>query len=317
MKAVIIHEFGGREKLILTEVPPLKPGEGEVLIRIKASGVNPVDWKIREGLRKDRLNHQFPIILGWEMAGIVEELGYAARRFKVEDKVYGLCRRPIVQKGTYAEYIAIPESYITFMPRNLSFEKAAAVPLSGLTAYQCLFDRARLKRGETVLIVGASGGVGGFAVQFVKAIQAKVIAVASSRHQTYLKRLGADHFLDYTKGDFRLAVKALRPKGVSVVLAAVGGESLLQSYDCVKKGGRLVTIVEPGDQDMASHKKIKLFYHFVEPNSRQLDHIRDWIEEKKVKIHLSGIFPLEQARRAQELIETGHTQGKIVLKGPP
>ena len=313
MKAVLFNEYGGRDKLILADIPKPQPQEGEVLVRIKAVGVNPVDFKIREGLLKERMPYQFPIILGWDMAGIIEDRSYAARRFEIGEEVYGCCRRLIIHQGTYAEYITIPECYVAYRPQRISFEESAAVPLAGLMAYQGLFDKGNLKKGETVLVVGASGGVGGFVVQLAKIYGATVLAIASRKNHPYLKRLGADETIDYTAGDFREAVKKIKPQGVDLVFAAAGQESLRKAYDCLRKKGRLVTIVERGDEKLAKEKDIELLYHFVEANSKQLDHLRGLIDEKKLQVNTSAAYPLAEVKKAHEQIETFHTQGKIVL----
>ena len=315
MKAVFLNKFGSRDALIVGELLKSVAGEGEVLVNIKAAGVNPIDWKIREGLVLKRgIPHEFPLIPGWDMAGIVVERGYAARRFSVGDEVFSYCRRPVIHKGTYAEYIAIPECYLARKPKNFSFEQAAAVPLSALTAYQSLFDTGKLKRRETVFILGASGGVGSCAVQFAKLAGARVIALASRRNHLYLKKLGADRVIDYQAGDFREALRKVLPNGAELVLACVGGEGLLKAYDCVRKGGRLCTIVERGDEAIAQEKGVDLRYIFVEPNASQLELIRALVEKRKFSVKLSGVYPLEDVARAHEQIETSHTRGKIVLK---
>jgi NADPH:quinone reductase-like Zn-dependent oxidoreductase len=202
------------------------------------------------------------------------------------------------------------------MPKKLSFEKAAAVPLTGLTAYQSLFDKAGLKKGETCLVVGASGGVGSFAVQFARLAGAKVIAVASKKNHAYLRSLGAKHVIDYTTQDVLAEVRGIAAKGADVVFDLIGGDSLRRSYECARsgKGGRVVTIVEPGDQSAAAQKGFKLIYNFVEPNAPQLERFARWFDHGGLKVTLSKSLPLKEAALAHELIETGHTRGKIVLK---
>jgi NADPH:quinone reductase-like Zn-dependent oxidoreductase len=314
MKAVIIEQYGGRDVLKVASIPKPEPKEGEVLVRIKAAGVNPVDWKIRAGYLRDRMPNFFPITLGWDFSGIVEVRGLGARRFEVNDRVYAYARKNTIHDGTYAEYIALPESYLSLKPRKISFEKAAGVPLTSLTAYQALVDRAGLQKGETCVIVGASGGVGSFAVQFARLIGAKVVAVASRKNHAYVKSLGAHAAVDYVAAYFREGVHKIFPHGADVVFSPAGGESLNKAYDCVTKGGRLVTISEPGDPALAKAKDIQLMYHFVEPNSRELDLFRDWIDKGKLKVNVSKVFSLDDAAQAHEAIESGHTRGKIVLK---
>jgi NADPH:quinone reductase-like Zn-dependent oxidoreductase len=244
MKAVYINEFGGRDKLIYTkDFPKPEVQEGELLVRIKAIGVNPVDYKIREGLRKNQIQ-QFPVILGWDMAGVVEERGFGARRYKVGDEVFSYARRPKLEKGTYAEYISIPECYIAAKPKSLSFEEAASVPLVGLTAYQALHDKANIRAKQIVLILGASGGVGSMAVQLAKVAGAKVAALAGTANTEYLKSIGADFILSYNDYDWLEKFKALFPQKVDTVFDFVGKETLLKAHQCVKSGGYLVSIVK-------------------------------------------------------------------------
>ncbi len=314
MKAAIINEFGGKEKLTLTEVSTPQPAEDEVLVRIKAAGVNPVDWKIREGWLKDLLPYEFPIILGWDLAGVIEETGDRVDRFAKGDKVFAYSRRPIVQQGTYAEYAAIPESHITQSPDSLSFEESASIPLTALTAYQAVYDAVELQEGQSILIVGASGGVGGFAVQFAHLIGAKVTAIASEKNHTYLQSLGAEHAICYTKGDFREPFKAICPSGADVVFDLIGGETLKKAGNCVKAGGKIVSITDDPRSHVPEEKNIQCHFVFVEPNVKQLDHIREMVDSGKLKTHLSAVYSLAEVHKAHADMETGHTCGKIVLK---
>jgi len=316
MKAVIINEFGEVDKLQIVDLPKPAVGEGEVLIRIKAAGINPVDWKIRKGLLAERgLPHEFPLILGWDVAGIIEEWGFSARRFEIGDAVYAYCRRPVIQKGAYAEYIALPESYVSEKPKNISFETAAAVPLAALTAYQSVYTAVDLKKGESILILGASGGVGSFAVQFAKLVGAQVFAVASGKNHSYLKDLGVDKTFDYTKGDFCNQLKASAPQGVDVVYDCVGGESLQRAHHCLKAGGRLVSICSPkGDADLLAEKNAQFYYVFVEPNVPQLQYIQFLIESNQLKVPVDEVYALEDVANVHKKSELLHTTGKMVFK---
>lgn len=314
MKAVVIREFGDRSKMIFTDVAQPMTLEGEVLIKIKASGVNPVDCKIREGLLKNAFQHKFPLILGWEMSGIIEEVGYGARRFQKGDEVYAYTRRPLIQNGTYAEYIVIPQSYVTLKPKNLSFEEAACVPLAGLTAYQSLYEKAKVKDGDSVLILGASGGVGSFAVQLAKLTGAKVTGVASFKNEGYINTLGADNFVDYVKDNWTESALKLEPEKYDVVFDCVGGETLLKAHELVKKGGKLISIAGQGFKKLLDHNGIHFTYVFVEPNTIQLDHLRMLFEDNKLQVKVSQTYKLEEASKAHLQAETGHTRGKIVLK---
>lgn len=314
MHAVAISQFGDDAVLVHTELPRPVPGEGEVLVRIRAAGVNPVDWKIREGWLKDFIPVQFPAILGWDMAGEVVANGFAARRFTPGEAVYAYARRPAIAHGTYAEYIALPEAYLARKPANVSFEEAAGVPLAGLTAWQSLFDAAQLKAGESVLVLGASGGVGTFAVQLARIAGAKVVGVASARNHAYLQELGAAHAVDYRQEDWTEAVRAAVPGGVDVILDCVGGPSFHASAPALRPGGRVVSICESGAAELFASNHATFAYVFVEPNSRQLDEMRGLIESGQLRAPVSQSFPLEEAPAAHRAMQTGHTRAKIVLK---
>jgi NADPH:quinone reductase-like Zn-dependent oxidoreductase len=316
MKAIVINDFGGRDKLQLTDLPVPTVKEGEILVRVKAAGVNPVDWKIREGYIKDLFPYEFPIILGWDAAGIVEQTGPGVTRFKQGDEIFAYCRKPIVHGGAYAEYIALEEEHAALKPKNISFEEAASIPLAALTAYQSLFDAARINPGETILIHAAAGGVGGFGVQLAKDHGAVVWATASGGNNKYVKDLGASQVVDYTKEDFREAIRSQYPDGVDVVFDCVGGEVLRKSAEIVKGGGRLVTIVD--DPTDLPRSDIQKEFVFVAPNSSQLTELARMVELGRLKTHLSQVFDFgaDEARKAHELSESGHTRGKMVLVLP-
>ncbi len=310
MKAASYDEFGG-PKAVKTgkiDLPELK--EGEVLIKIKATGVNPVDAVITKGYYKDMMPHSFPIIPGWDLAGVIEERGHAARRFEVGDEVFAYARRPEVKWGTFAEYIVIPDSYLAKRPQNISMEAAAALPLAGLTAYQSLYSAGDLAEGQKVLILGSSGGVGSFAIQLAKARGAEVIGVASSKNHDYMRSLGADHCIDYKDQDIGAAVKEIYPAGVDLIFDCTSGESLQQSLKCLKDSGKLVSLLNQGkDLD----PKIDFEFVFVEPNAKQLEHLAQLVEDGKLKVEISKRYSLEEAAAALEQIQSSHTTGKIVV----
>lgn len=310
MEAAILEEFGS--KLSVKDQPVPEPREGEVLVKIKASGVNPVDAKLAQGYMKDRVPHKFPLILGWDMSGVIEKRGHGARRFSVGDEVFAYARRPELNNhGTFADYIAVPESYLAKKPINISFEEAGAIPLAGLTAYQCLFEVGKVKLDDTVMILGASGGVGSFAVQLAKYEGAQVVAVASKDNHDYLKELGADHCLDYKSQKIEEVIWDIIPDGVDLVFDAVGGDTTKQGARSLKEGGRLVSITNPGD-GLPEH--IDFHFVFTEPNARQLDHIREMVEAGTLKVNITKEYSLDHINDAFEQIETGHTTGKIIIK---
>jgi NADPH:quinone reductase-like Zn-dependent oxidoreductase len=310
MRAAVIHEFGGPEKIRTETLPIPDVQEGEVLVQIKAAGVNPVDTAVREGYLKDHIPHQLPLVLGWDVAGTVADIGFSARRFELGEGVYGYARRPLVRYGTYSEYIVIPESYLAHIPQQISYAEAAGIPLAGLTAYQCLFDAGQLLNDQTVLILGASGGVGSMAIQLARYEEAVIIAVASAGNQAFMKELGADYTIDYKQEHVGETVKALFPEGVDLILDCASGETLQQSLSALKPGGKLVSILNQG---RGLDPAINFQYVFVEPNSLQLYHLRDLADSGQLKVHVSQTFTLDEAAEAHRQIQTHHTRGKIVI----
>lgn len=314
MKAIIINTFGDRSTLTATEVPRPDPGPDDILISVHAAGVNPVDWKIREGWLEDMLPHEFPIILGWDAAGTVAATGTNVAAFAPGDHVYAYCRKEVVKDGAYAEFVAVPESSVARKPEQLSFVEAAGVPLAALTAYQALFDAARLQDGETVLVHAAAGGVGSFAVQLASDRGATVVGTASAHNHDYLGRLGVDWPIDYTATDVPAAVKATYPAGVDVVLDCVGGAALKQSVKILKPRGRLISIVDPDTVAEFAEQGIDATFVFVRPDGDQLRTITEMIDAGRLGVHIQQTYPLAEAARAHEQIETHHTRGKLILE---
>ena len=315
MKAAVVDQFGSAEEIRIREMPKPSPGEGEVLVRISAAGINPVDWKIRSGILAGRgIPHELPVILGWDMAGTVEGLGFGARRFSPGDEVYGFCRRPVISRGCYAEYISIPENYITRRPATVDLDTASAMPLASLTAWQSVYSAAEIKEGETALIIGATGGVGSYAVQFCSMAGVKTVAVASGRNRKYAEDLGAYAFIDYTQEDLADAVNRICPGGADFVFDCRGGDALQKAYACTKKSGRLVSIVQPPDRACLDERGAEALYVFVEPNVRQLDHISLLADSGQLKTTISRVFTLEETPEAHEILEAGHTLGKMIIQ---
>jgi len=305
MKAVVVHEYGGPEVLKYEDIPRPEPKEDELLIRVIAAGVNPVDGMVRSGMFGG--NREFPIILGGDVAGIVEKVGSKITKFKAGDPVFAYVS--LNNSGGYAQYALATERELAPKPKSLTYVEAAAVPIVAITAWQALVDKAKLSAGQIVLIHGGSGGVGSFAIQIAKARGAKVIATASTRNQDFLKELGADVAIDYTKQKFEDV-----SKDVDVVLDSIGGDTLDRSYGVVKKGGIIVSLVaRPKEAELEKHG-IRGATLNAEPDSEELAEIGKLIDDKKIKAIVSQTFPLSEARKAQEQVATGHTRGKIVLK---
>jgi NADPH:quinone reductase-like Zn-dependent oxidoreductase len=307
MKAIVIHEYGGPEVLKYEDVPRPEPKADQILIRVIAAGVNPVDGMIRSGMFAKDGNGAFPMVLGGDIAGVVERVGNKITKFKAGDPVFAYVS--LDSGGGYAQYAVVSEGDAAPKPKSLTYVEAGAVPIVALTAWQALIDTAKLNAGQTVLIHGGSGGVGSFAIQIAKARGAKVIATASTANQDLLKQLGTDVAVDYTKQKFEDVAK-----DVDVVLDSVGKNTLTRSYGVVKKGGIIVSLVaRPNQSDLEKHG-IRGVALSVEPNSGELAQIGKLIDEKKIRVIVSQTFPLSEAKKAQEQVASGHTRGKIVLK---
>ncbi len=307
MKAVRIHEFGGLNVLKYEDAPMPKPGADEVLIKVFASGVNPIDSKIREGLAKERFPTKFPLILGWDVSGEIEEVGSDIVNFRKGDEVYS--RPDPTKNGSYAEYVVVKADQVNQKPKSIDHDKAAAVPLAGLTAWQGLFDHGQLEKGQRVLIHGASGGVGTYAVQFAKWKGAYVVGTASAGNIDFLKDLGANEVIDYKKEKFEDIVK-----DVDLVFDLVGGATQKRSLKVIKDGGTLVTTVKPENQEEAKSRNIHVEGFMAKSYPGELQQIADLIDSGKVKPVIDKIFPLTEAAEAQKLSEEGHPRGKIVLQ---
>jgi NADPH:quinone reductase-like Zn-dependent oxidoreductase len=307
MKAIRIHQYGGPEVLAQVEMQRPAPGANEVLIKVKAASVNPFDWKVRAGYMKDFLPLTFPATLGLDVSGTVEEVGPGAARFKRGDEVY--VSLEMGAGGGYAEYVVAKETIVAEKPGTLNHVQAAGVPVAGLTAWQTLFEVAQLRAGQKVLIHAAAGGVGNFAVQFAKAKGAYVIGTASSRNQAFLGELGVDKAVDYQKTRFEDVVH-----DADVVLDTIGGDTQERSFKALKKGGILVSIVQPPSQELAAKYGVRALFYGGHPSSSNLTEIARLIDAGKVKTVVETVLPLAEARRAHELSQNGHARGKIVLK---
>ena len=302
MKAVIINAYGDNSVVRFAEIDRPEPQAGEVLIKVHAAGVNPVDWKIRGGAGQ-RMGLTLPIHLGGEIAGTVEELGKGVSGLEEGDAVYG-----IIKTGGFAEYAVASAADMARKPANLDFIQAAAIPLGALTAWQAMFDVAKLASGQRLLITNSSGGVGSLAVQLAKAHGVNVSAMASGRNEEYVRSLGADAFIDYTKQPFEQVARDM-----DVVFDTVGGDTFERAFATLKKGGFLVTAVA-FPRDEAERYGVGVGRVMCKPNAGQLASIRELVEAGKVKAHVATVLPFAEIRQAFELSEGGRTRGKIVLR---
>ena len=306
MNAIVAHQWGGPEVLKVEEVPLPQPKENEILIKSFAAGVNSFDGTLLSGKYAKVFGTQLPWIPGYDVAGTVEKVGSNVKNFKAADPVYAFISIP--SGGGYAEYALAKDNQAALKPATLSFAEAAAVPSVALTAWQSLVDKANVQPGQTVLIQGASGGVGMFAIPIAKIRGAKVLATASTANQDFLKQLGADVAIDYKTQKFEDVAK-----DVDVVVDGVGGETLKRSYPVVKKGGILVSLVGRVDQAELDKYGIRGVSLEAEYNGDQLAEIGKLIDAKKIKVVVSETFPLVDAAKALAKANAGHARGKIVL----
>ena len=307
MKAVCIYGYGGPEVLVYEDAPRPHPGEGEVLVRVHAAGINPVDWKIREGHLKEMLHHTFPLVLGWDLSGVVAALGPATERFKVGDEVFS--RPDILRDGAYAEFIVVKESDLALKPKSIDHLHAAALPLAALTGWQTLFDAGGLTAGQRVLIHAAAGGVGHIAMQLAKVKGAHVIGTASAKNHEFVRKLGADQVVDYDTERFEDVVSP-----VDMVLDTIGGDTQERSWKVLKPGGILVSIASPPKAEAAAAHGARQAFVFTQPNAGQLAEIAALVEAQKLKAVVETVLALADATRGLELSERGHGRGKIVLR---
>lgn len=306
MLAARIHSYGGADKILLESIAVPEIQADEVLVKIHAASVNPVDWKIREGYLQGFLPHQLPLTLGWDFAGEVVGLGAQVTQWKLGDAVYA--RPDIARNGSYAEYIAVRASEIAAKPRSLNWQQAAGVPLVALTAWQSLYEFAQLKAGEKVLIQGGAGGVGLFAIQLAKLRGAHVITTTSTRNLEFVKSLGADEVIDYTQSDFSTL------RDLDVVFDTLGGEALNKSWQTLKRGGRLVSISSVPDAATAEKHGVTPLFCFVQPSSSQLTELAALLDAGKLRTCEDSVFSLKQIAEAHARSETGRARGKIIIQ---
>ena len=308
MKAALIQTYGDIKNLVHEEtvLPEISPTQ--VLIKVHAAGVNPVDSYIRSGMFADTGTHTLPLTLGWDAAGTIDQVGSEVRDFKLGDEVFVFSA--FAQNGSYAEYLAVEANLVVIKPKTLSFVESAAVPLAAVTAWQALFSEGKLQAGQRILIHNTSGGVGGFAVQLAKAAGAYVIGTASAKNKQYVKGLGVDQFINYQTEKFEDQVDS-----VDLVFAAVGGDNIVErSLKVIKPGGHLISALDELDHGLAEEHQVKFARIWVQPNGQDLNEIKKLIDEGKVTVNLDSVFPLADAQQAHARSESKRAVGKIVLE---
>lgn len=309
MKAIVIEAYGGKEQLKEKDMPMPKMADNQVLLEVHATSINPIDWKLREGYLKEMQPFEFPIILGWDAAGVIVEIGKDVKDFKVGDRVF--VRPELTREGTYAEFIAVEEHLLAKMPDAMTFEEGAAIPLVGLTAWECLVEVAGVKEGDKVLVHAGAGGVGTNAIQIAKSFGAYVAATASSKNKELLESLGADQVVDYKEEAFEEVIKDF-----DIVLDTLGEDVQEKSFDVLKKGGMLVSIAQPPDEETAKKHGVKTGYVFLQPEGEKLRKLAKLYEEGKLKPVIGETygFSAKDLQDAHAASETHHAKGKIVIK---
>jgi NADPH:quinone reductase-like Zn-dependent oxidoreductase len=306
MKAARIHEFGSPDVIRIDDVPPPTPNAGEILVRVAAAGVGPWDALFRE--RKIEVSAPLPLILGSDLSGVVEATGPGVTKFRAGDEVYGMTNSQFL--GAYAQYALASEKMLAQKPRSLSFVEAASAPVVAVTAWQMLFEYAQAKGGQTVLIHGAGGNVGAYAVQMARNAGLEVFATASAKDLDYVRELGAATAIDYRETLFEDVVRA-----VDIVLDTVGGDTCVRSIGVLKPGGMLVSVVSsPMPQDMAAKAGVRAVYFIVDVTTDRLNTIAELFDRKKLVPQVGTVLPLADARVAHQMLAGApHRRGKIVL----
>lgn len=306
MRAIAYEKFGSADVLGLTDLPEPHIGPDTLVVRAVAAGVNPVDFKIREGYLQGLIDAEFPVVPGWDVAGVVEQVGLDTPEFQVGDEVLAYARKDTVSGGTLAEYVAVPVRTAAPKPAGLNFEQAAALPLAGLTAYQSV-RRSGLGSGSTVLIHGATGGVGAFATQLAVHAGARVVGTASPGNHDFLRSLGAEP-IDY-HGDLVRTAKQLAPDGYDVILHYGGDQAMDSVRELLRRGGNVTSILDARARDEFGGQ-----YVWVRPDSTDLAELAGLAAAGTVKIEIAEVFDLEHAADAHRAVESQHTRGKVVVR---
>jgi NADPH:quinone reductase-like Zn-dependent oxidoreductase len=311
MRAIAEEKFGG--PIALMDVPTPRIGVDEVLIRVRAAGVNPFDWKVADGLLKNERKHRFPLILGFDAAGVVERVGADVTELAEGDEVYGYLFRPVIGGGAYAEYVSAPAPIVAKKPKSVGFAEAAALPTPGLTALD-LVDAVDPKERDAILIIGATGGVGSYAVQLAARRGARVIATARQANGAFVRELGAAETIDHTSEDLVEAVLVDHPDGVEAIIDVVSEPDVLSRMaGLVNVGGRIASSVDAADVESLAERGISARNVSMRPDAQRLKELSRLVDAGEVSVRLERTFPLEEAREALEASRTRHTRGKIVL----
>jgi NADPH:quinone reductase-like Zn-dependent oxidoreductase len=311
MRAIAEETFGG--PIALMDLPSPEIGAGEVLIRVRAAGVNPFDWKVADGELKDQMKHHFPLILGFDAAGVIERVGADVTALAEGDEVYGYLFKPVIGDGAYTEYVGSPATIVARKPVTVGFAEAAALPTPGLAAMD-LVDAADIREGETILIVGATGGVGSYATQLAARRGAHVIATARRTNEALVRELGAGETIDHTTEDLVDTVRMAHPGGIEAVIDVVSDrETLGRVSTLVNEGGRLASSVYAADVEELAKRDIVGTNVSMQPGARRLGELSRMVDAGEIAVRLDHTFPLESAPEELEQRRIGTVRGKIVL----
>jgi alcohol dehydrogenase len=309
MKAAQINSYGEPEVLKITdEVPKPTAQAGQILVEVRAAGVNPFDWKVRAGFMKDFITLNFPATLGGDFSGVVAEIGEGVTGFNVGDEVYGQANA-VGGQGSYAEFTPVKIEQVTQKPKSLDFITAAALPLAGASAYQALVERANLQNGQRVLIHGGAGGIGSLAIQIAKNIGAHVATTASTEDLDFVKNLGANEVIDYKTQAFETILK-----DYDVVFDTVGGETNKKSYQVLRPGGVLVSMTDQPDEELVSKYGVKAMAQQTSPSSDKLQKLAKLVDGGVLKVNVDKVFSLDQAPEALAYLQQSHPRGKVVIQ---
>ncbi|MFT9214211.1 NADP-dependent oxidoreductase [Liquorilactobacillus ghanensis] len=310
MKAIGFYQYGSAKELQEIELPLPHPDSKQVVVKLKATSINPIDWKLRQGYLQQMFKWQFPIVVGWDAAGVITEVGSEVTDWHVGDEV--LARPDTTSRGTYAEYTLVDQNLLAHKPQNVSFEAAAAVPLAGLTAWQALFDFGKLTADQKVLIQAGAGGVGSYAIQFAKHFGAEVWTTASANHTELLKKLGADQVIDYHQ-----PTEVAKLKDFDLIFDTLGGKNQVAAFAWLKTGGKQISIAGQAEESagLAAKNNQEFKSIWLRPDGQQLQKIADLMGAGIVESQIGKVLPFSKDGliTAHELSETNHAEGKIVI----
>ena len=311
MKSAQIKSYGGSEVVEINQGTPAlnDPSAGKVLVDVKAAGVNPADWKVREGYFQQMMPLQFPSTLGMDFSGVIEKVGEGVFDFKQNDEVYGQAAVIRGGSGAFAEMALANADTIAHKPKILSHEKAAGLPLVGVSAWQALVETIGLSKGQKILIHGGAGGIGSIAIQLAKHIGAYVATTVSTNDKQFVKELGADEVIDYKTQTF----EDLLPHDYDAVFDTVGGETYTRSFKILKRGGIIVSMLEQPNKELMDHFGVKATYQFTQVNRERLTKLAQWVDQNNIRVNVDRTFPLDEAGKALDYQRDVHPRGKVVL----